>query len=433
MGEPLAKTILTLLNLSMEEIAIREYLHCDFKTPIQVPWRCFSIAGDDHIAVGPRAYLEGITRAHIRAGSIISPDKHGFSSKAVRYCEKILKVSNFKNPDWTPKSINDSLEVHDRSPFVDSIKVRLLSPCSKNNESFNDRNTAVGKASSLGRTLRWIPNEFYSYKLKRLIRDRFFQRMGPLLPPNTSGVYWHLLLPDSIGGLGLWLEEDIPILTNKLPDPTKSYLIDLVAGRASDQDTTYFKGFTHNVSYRGYELLESEISLVREFLITELIAMMPGYPMHEARIMAGISDNLSLKQVKNRLKGLTWLTEEEVYDSLLRPFLFKQILSGEAKVSAFNTESFKSRYSKLWDIYFKGSPVLDEETLRKAMKLSKTTLFYNFSEKMATPIRGEILDVNLIEEMTLGLPDLQIRWTDIGTLSEPIRQEEPEFSYGEYV
>lgn len=257
--------------------------------------------------------------------------------------------------------------------------------------------------------------------------------MGPLLPPNTSGVYWHLLLPDSIGGLGLWLEEDIPILTNKLPDPTKSYLIDLVAGRASDQDTTYFKGFTHNVSYRGYELLESEISLVREFLITELIAMMPGYPMHEARIMAGISDNLSLKQVKNRLKGLTWLTEEEVYDSLLRPFLFKQILSGEAKVSAFNTESFKSRYSKLWDIYFKGSPVLDEETLRKAMKLSKTTLFYNFSEKMATPIRGEILDVNLIEEMTLGLPDLQIRWTDIGTLSEPIRQEEPEFSYGEYV
>jgi len=439
MGEPLAKTILTLLNLSVEEIAIREYLGYDFETPVQVSWRCFAVAGDDHIATGPRDYLLGITKAHIRAGSMISPDKHGFSGIAVRYCEKILDVRNFRNLKWTPKTINDSLEVYLSCPFVDSIKVRLLSPCSKSNESFNDRNTAVGKASSLGRTLSWMSDEVFHYKWKRLVRDRFFQRMGSLLPDSSSGVYWHLLLPSQLGGLGLWLEEDIPLLLARLPDPTKSFLVDLVEGNAGDEIKRLFRGFTSNISYRGYELLESEVSLVREFLINELILATPGYSLEEARIMNGISDDLSLKSVRTRLKSRNWLTALEVEDSLLRPFLFKEILSGEVKVSAFNTEAFKKRYAKLWDLSFKGHTSLCEETLRKALALKEAQeLFYDFSAKWDVPIRGEIKSVNLLEEALIGLPDLKIHWIDIGILRPPTNSQPPEgvdesFPLGEYV
>jgi hypothetical protein len=119
MGEPLAKTLLTLLNLSCEEIGIRKFLKTDFKTPITVGWRCFAVAGDDHIAIGPKGYLKEITRTHIRAGSVISPDKHGISTKFVRYCEKILDIRNIRNLSWTPKTINDSFDVYKVSHCID--------------------------------------------------------------------------------------------------------------------------------------------------------------------------------------------------------------------------------------------------------------------------------------------------------------------------
>jgi hypothetical protein len=435
MGEPLAKTILTLVNLVAEEISLRKYLKRDITKPIQVPWRCFAIAGDDHIAIGPLKYLEGITAAHIRLGSKISPDKHGHSSIAVRYCEKILKVSNFRNRRWDPKTINDDPESYQASPFIDSIKVRLLSPCSKNNESFNDRNTAVGKASSLGRTLRWMPDDLFDYKWKRLVRDRFFQRMGSLLPDSSSGVFWHLLLPEDLGGLGLWLPEEIPDIAARIPDPTKSFLVDLLEGNADEETKRLFRGLTSNISYRGFTLLESEVSLVRELLMTEIFGYSTGLPLEEARKAAGIADGLSLKQVRNRLRGSDWLTKKEGEDHLLRIFLFKEILSGEAKVSAFNTESFKRRYSKLWGICFKGHTELSADDLKRAMDIKDDPeLFYDFSEKTALPIRGEIQMVNLIDEMTIGLPNLKLKVCDMGVLVNPVGvPEEGEFSFGEYV
>jgi hypothetical protein len=257
MGEPLAKTILTLLNLSCEEIAIRQYLNCDFETPVQVPWRCFSVAGDDHIAIGPKDYLRGITRAHLRAGSMISAPKHAISELVVRYCEKLLDIRNIFELSWTPKTINDSTSKYIKSPFVDSIKVRLLSPCSKNNEKYNDRNTAIGKAKSLGKTLRWLNSDLFHWKWIRMVRDRFFTRMGPLMPDLTSGVYWHLLLPEVFGGVGLWLDHDIQDLARRLPAPSRS-LLQAVALEPTSSRTqellALFKGFTSNKSYRGYSL-----------------------------------------------------------------------------------------------------------------------------------------------------------------------------------
>jgi hypothetical protein len=431
MGEPLTKTILTLLNLSCEEIAIRRYLNCDYDRPIQEPWRTFAVAGDDHIAIGPEDYLKGITRTHIRCGSLISPTKHAISRLVVRYCEKLIYIKNIFNCEWTPRTINDSTEMYIKSPFVDSIKVRLISPCSKNNEKYNDRNTAVGKAKSLGRTLRWLNSDLFHWKWIRMVRDRFFQRMGPLMPENTSGVYWHLLLPEHLGGVGLWLDSDIPSLCHKLPSPSKSFLVDLINGKATKEIIALFKGFTSNKSYRGYELLETDISLAKELLIPEAILGL-GDPKDLGSLVREF--NLQDKAAGNQhkiLERLHWLSEDKIKDAILRPLLWKEILSNEAKVSAFNTETFKHRYAKLWDIVFNGNPIIDEETIKTALAFRERTKFYYCGEKLEIPIRGKIRSVNLLEELSAGLPNLNIRWTRVGKLSRPVY--DPLFEQGDLI
>jgi len=436
MGEPLAKTILTLENLAVEELAIRQYLKVNFNVPVQVPWRCYAVAGDDHIAIGPREYLRRITANHLRCNTIISKAKHGISAKHVLFCEKILDIKNIWNLSWTPKTINDSYEVYESSPHIDSIKVRLLSPCSKNNESFNDRNTAVGKASSLGNTLRWISPVIYNHKFKSLIRDRFFQRMGSLLPDRSSGVYWHLLLPKKLGGLGLWLETDYLDLAKNLPDPTKSDLLDYLNGSLSRERLNLLRGFTSNVSYRGFNLEESEVSLVKEFIIPDLqeiySGMSIGQTWEDWVIEKNISSELSAKQQQNRLRGLKLYTVEEIEDQVLRPFLFKQILSGQAKSSAFNTESFKRRYSKYWDMTFSGHVTLTEKDISAIIEkpLEKEVL-YDCSMKFPTVIHGIETECTFLEEMTIGLPNLKIKNLNIGTLTGTVN--ETDFSLGEYV
>jgi hypothetical protein len=435
MGEPLAKTILTLENLAVEEIAIRQYLKIDFSIPVQVPWRCYAVAGDDHIAFGPPEYLRKITANHLRCNTIISKAKHGISVNHVQFCEKILEVRNFWNLNWTPKTINDDHEVYVSSPHIDSIKVRLLSPCSKSNETFNDRNTAVGKATSLGNTLRWISSQIYNFKFKSMIRDRFFQRMGALLPDRSSGVYWHLLLPKNLGGLGLWMDQDVPDLCIHLPDPTKSDLLDYLSGTLSRERERLLRGFTSNVSYRGYELDESEVGLVKEFIIPDLQGiyqeMSLGRPWEDWVVERGLS-NLSAKQQQNRLRGFKLYTLEEIEDQVLRPFLFKQILSGQAKTSAFNTETFKRRYAKYWEISFRGHTTLSEEQMIKILKKEpERPLLYDCSMKFPTVIRGVETECSFLEEMTIGLPNLRIKNLNIGTLTGTVN--ESDFSFGEYV
>jgi len=421
MGEPLTKTILTLLNLSCEEIAIRHYLNYDWKHPVQESWRCFQVSGDDHIAVGPKDYLNEITRTHIRAGSKISPDKHSVSCSAVRHCEKILMVKYFWNLSWTPRSINDSKEAYESSPFIDSIKVRLLSPCSKNNENFNDRNTAVGKAKSFGRTLQWLMTSHLDTKWKFMVRDRFFQRMGPLLPDRSSGVFWHLLLPSNLGGLGLYIEEDFPDLCIRLPDPTKSFLLDYVSNSLSEETYNLFKGFTNNTSYRGYNLPEGDVALAREFINLRLLPNLGSLSFKEGIAKLSLEDRSAKRQV-GALQRAYLFSAGEIEDRILRPFLFKEILSKQAKVHAFSTESFKRRYAKLWDITFKGHPTISSETLKEAISKRVYSPLYDLSFRFEMEIRGRTMNVNLLEEALIGLPDLRVLWTSVGTLTDSVNE-----------
>jgi len=444
MGEPLAKTILTLWICSCEEIAIREHLGRGFGEAIQVPWRAFADAGDDHIASGPPKYLDKIGEVIAKTGGILSPEKHARSRLAVRYCEKVLDVRNIKK-SWSVKTINDGLNEYQASPFVDSIKVRLLSPCSKSNESFNDRNTAVGKAKSLGRTLRWLNPSVFPHKWVRMVRDRFFQRMGSLLPDNTSGVYWHLLLPEHLGGLGLYIEADFVDLPYRLPEPTKVLIKELCQGQVEpDSDKIrLFRGFTSNISYRGYELEKRDLELVQEFLIPMLkangLGTSPSFSIEEAMRKEGLSEDLTYKSRISRLRARNYLTAWELEDLLIRPFLFKQILSREANVSAFNTEAFKRRYSKLWDLVYSGNVSVSEAEIRSAIatKLVDEKLYH--LEQIQYFAQGEIKDGTVLDEVTAGLPNFKLHWSLFGELGKAIgfspegELTQDDFSLGEYV
>ncbi|APG77022.1 RNA-dependent RNA polymerase [Beihai barnacle virus 10] len=417
MGEPIAKVLLTLLNLSCEEIAIRDYLGVDFRASVQVRWRCFSVAGDDHIAVGPVGYLDKITETHIKAGSKISDLKHGHSRIAVRYCEKILDVRNFKG-SWSKYTINDSTEAYLASPFVDSIKVRLLSPAAKNVLSFNEKNTAFGKGKSLGRTLQWLNKDCFDSKWISLVRDWFFKRMSSLLPDRSSGVYWHLLLPEHLGGLGLGTERDFEDLIVRLPSPSRTLLKSIEDGNPNMGHIRLFSGFTSNTTYRGYKIPETEKEIAALFF--QGILEEEKSDKFENLVKLYRYEDLIPNTAIRLLRTQGWVRKDYLEDKILRPFLFKEILTGRAKVKAFNTEHLKSRYARLWDLTYRGEETISPQTLQVCFKPPAYHLYYKMGEKLELPFRGRVLKVNLLEEGLLGMPDLSIPWEVIGDISGPL-------------
>jgi hypothetical protein len=416
MGEPLTKTVLTLLNLCCEEVSIRKFLHLDFETPVQVSWRCFAVGGDDHIAYGPLPYLEGITETHLRAGSMISDTKHSISTKLVNYCEKLLEVSKFRS-FTDPQSVNNGVEGYRASPFIDSIKVRLLSPCSKNIDIVNDRNTAIGKGRSLGKTLRWLNSVTFPTKWVKMVRDRFFHRMGRFLPVKSSGVYWHLLLPGSLGGLGLWLEDDIVELQYKLPAVTKSLIEEITNCTISASFLDAVRGLTSNSSFRGYDIDTNIrgklIEQLREILWAEHAPM----EWREVRLLA---DNpyASAREVARDLVSKHILPQDEIEDRVLRPFLFNEILSKKARSNPYNTEDLKKRYARIWDSFYDGETNLSEESLRKILVKGYPLPWYDLSHRFLAPdpVFGSSKK-NLIELITTGMPVLSIEWNRVSVIT----------------
>jgi hypothetical protein len=434
MGEPLAKTLLTLAVCSAEEVAIRKYLGYDFLKPVQVPWRSFATAGDDHIAVGPVPYLKEITKQLLAGGMIISPDKHAYSKVAVRYCERILDVRQYRNTEWTMEELNSVSSSYLASPLIDSVKLRLISPCSKSNEGFNDRNTAVGKGKSLGSYLDWISTTGADPKWITMVKERFFQRMGSLMPNRSSGVYWHLLLPQALGGLGLATLQDYPDMVAKLPPPSKTALKEYVRGVIDPEDMKRFRGFTSNVSYRGYALNEdTPLYRAKELIVPMALSFAESLTLDEACEKLGLEKDLTLKQKLTRLRSRNFLRGHDVEDIIMRPYLFSEILKGEGKPSAFNTESFVRRYQKLWDLTYRGDTSIDTDDILKAFEKDKILPgLYHFPNEDIF-VRGEVKTGTVLEELMTGLPTLSISWKKVGELVPPEGGSAETYPYGDYV
>jgi hypothetical protein len=378
MGEPLTKCVLTIQGLTMEESAMRTYLSVPittrfFKSP---SWRSFHVGGDDHLAAGPRPYLSLITKAFVASGARISEGKHGVSNRVVKYCEKVLEVPQIIQ-GFSVSRINDSTEGYEDSPFVDSVKIRLLSPLTKAFEVSSERNIAIGKGLSLGRTLKWMNVDHFPRKWLRMVRDRFMQRMGSLLPDRSSAVYWQLMLPVQWGGLDLYLPDEVEALYNLVPTLTKGIMERVQMDEPEGfEHLKLLRKFLSNYSYRGYRLSETDVGLMNDHVEQVVRTSFPRATWREIKSEFDPKGIHSAKTIADSAWQQGWKGEEDIIDELMRPILFKEILLGVERASAFNTEPLKRRYAKLWDTVYRGPDTLSLVDFKKLVPTRPPAFFY---------------------------------------------------------
>nr|WAK75299.1 MAG: RNA-dependent RNA polymerase [Narnaviridae sp.] len=206
MGDPGCKGVLTLHNLvAEEEAALEEQLGRAVRVqdlqeanPIHLPWRHFSCAGDDHTAIGPSKYLDNIGENHRKNQMVLSKDKHLRSLHGGFYCERVM----FKGTDTVYVKLDGHTQ-YEQHILVDSVKVRLLSPETKDREAEVETNPAIGKARLLYKQLMWSPPG-WERTLNVLVQRRFRGRMFKHLPRNRhGGLSRRIELPGLLGGIGM--------------------------------------------------------------------------------------------------------------------------------------------------------------------------------------------------------------------------------------
>jgi len=349
MGEAIAKPSLTLLNLSIEELAFLKYnralelLQTDDPSPYR-SWRYIHIGGDDHLVKGPKPYLHLITDLHRASGSHIDPGKHGFSRICVRYTERLINISNLKY--GRPFDSED----YSRSVIVDSVKVRLLEKGQSTLLKKDNKNVAIGKSSQLGGCLEWLPKDdrFYTETKKESIRALFVERMGSLLPRKAVNprAYAAIHLPTVVGGYGLGMTHELQKFLSESPEPHKGLIMKAHLGMNVKEQLKYFRLLNTNTSDRGVEniqLFQQKIidqlteypSMINAITWRELKSRFPD-PMNNAKRTIALAADSGILSVEEFAKRAT------------RGNLFQHLLMGSKDLKVFNTRPFVRTYKMVW-------------------------------------------------------------------------------------
>jgi hypothetical protein len=397
MGEPLSKVCLILLGLAMEEIAYREFLGVSLyaiRRP-RTPWHAFHIGGDDHLAVGPLPYLKQITANHRTYGSMISLEKHRISKIMVVYTEKVL---HFKGTilNMDPSTIDDHI---DQSIFVDSMKIRLLSPFTKALDTVNDRNVAIGKLKGIARSIQYLKDS----GLKRKILDRALYRFRDFIKgPHHRTIRAVESLPVELGGLGIAADlrylNNLPPIYNRalrsicIADPA-GFQARILLGTCFANDTSRgvtthdFIGKWINVMIENMAFARPVIGSVRDWF--SLID-----PNHQ----------LTFRAKLQRLKDRDIIPLSDVPQLIERSYVFRRLLEQKDIRPGYRTELISKRIAKVWNgleklgpkLHRDGSP-LSEKELAAAQKLAKQVLFINLNETMVLPIKSRDEDGDLTD------------------------------------
>nr|WAK73584.1 RNA-dependent RNA polymerase [Phytophthora palustris narna-like virus 1] len=393
MGEPLSKVCLILLNLVVEDMAFLEYLGKSLhvtRAP-RVPWRAYHVGGDDHLAVGPIGYLKKITANHRSYGSVISPEKHRISRFMVVYTEKVLHFDG-RTINMPVDQIDDNII---DSVFVDSVKVRLLSPYTKAIETISDRNVAIGKVKGISRSLQYLK----SSSMKRLVIDRALYRFRDFIKgPHHRTIRSVESLPVELGGLGIALDTrylaNLPPIFNRglrsicTADPV-GYQVRLLLGTIFSNDTS------RGVSTHDFIAKWPVVGSVRDWF--QIIDP---------------QNHLTFRAKLQRLKQRGIVSLNDLPQLIERSYVFRRLLEQVDIRPGYRTEPVAKRIAKAWTslenlqgrLHPDGSP-LSERELAAAQKLAKQVLLINLNEGMILPIYNRDSDGDLTE--------LRFRRTDI--------------------
>jgi len=338
MGEAIAKPVLTLYGLAMEEIAFLktldrlDLLHTNVQP--KVWWRKFHLGGDDHLAYGPYRYLDNITNTHIEYGSQISGDKHAKSSIAVKYCERMISVRNL--PYTKGKT-------YDQSPVVDSIKVRLLTRGQSTLITKDQKNVAVGKSAQLAKTLNWLPHTYDEGRI-RSIQNLFIARMKGLLPSESDEAGFNsVCLPKILGGYSLGLSIDLKTHLSK-----STYLIQCVAnaiylGDKPVESLKKLKKLNQNVSKRGIGELQDYAEEIK-LHFNEYPSISGAIPANEIIQMYPSGGFLESMQ-KAEADGLMSVTT--FAESVTRGNMFQELLNPATERLVFQTREWRQEYRSI--------------------------------------------------------------------------------------
>lgn len=347
MGDPGTKIVLTLHNVCASIEAIFRYQWClevnddlsiaqyisiyGSRLISEIPkWVHFVCTGDDHFAVGPEEYLRNITKTHVKNGMMVTESKNFISRRGGFYCEEALCFSHLRPDDiFSCKTTFDNQYYH-QTPFVEALKIRLLSPCSKEATGKDETNPAIGKAEALTNALLNINEDFVLFK--PLVSARFEYRMESFLPKDWS----HRYLPPIYGGLGVpamhRTEQSLINLISALPELHQRAIWTVLNKRDSPFIRRVLGSFVANARMRGVATYEIENQIKGVLLNPELIRVLDTdqFRAHYKPELDEMAWELMPPRQKLKLAHHEDLvTVSEAIKILDRPYMFRDMLYPE--------------------------------------------------------------------------------------------------------
>jgi hypothetical protein len=336
MGDPGAKAVLTMHNLCAELEALIRYrlgrdasdaeLLSHLRKLKHIPsawWRHFSCSGDDHAATGPREYLREITKSHSRNGMSVSWPQNFISEIGGTYCEEWIFIRDYSCQEIFRGKFLFQLD-YESHCHVDAIKLRLLSPCSKEHEGKDEPNPGIGKAHQISKVLAWLEKPLDL--LKKWASWRFSERFSAFLSDNVTRY-----LPVSLGGLEApaW-HLDLPTVIDQIIDLDHNHLIlmrKVLSGESTHLDRRVLSSFASNARARGInaDLIGDQ---VRDFLSNKELIHSINLDEIQSLIVVSPDEfrswNYSTKIRKARSAG--FISLNDAINMIERPYIFRDLL-----------------------------------------------------------------------------------------------------------
>jgi len=328
------------------------------------------------------------------------------------YTEKILL--------WEGTRLNEPVTASSsaRSPFIDSVKIRLLSPFTKATDSANDKNIAIGKCKGLSRTLEYFENR----SMKRTIIDRAQYKFRDFVKgPQHRTICSVTALPVSLGGLGLSIDNQY---LEKLPGVFNQAIRAIILGGSLGQRVKMILGQTFaNVNPRGLKITD---------FITDLINQILDYPS----MVNLMSRNEALDKVDpertNSFAFNLWLLAKkdiiplgDIHKVAERPFLFRKLLEQEVSGKYYRTEPISKRIAKTWDnlelleIASFSKDCLTETELTEAIRSSKMVAFVDLTMSMTIAVADTATEGYDKDDPWLAADFLEVSMKDFLSYGEP--------------
>jgi hypothetical protein len=263
------------------------------------------------------------------------------SSRGAYYCEEMLLAVGLQSSDiW---GVNDPLHKRDymRTPHIDAMKVRLLSPCSKECEGKDEPNPAIGKARQMQGMLEWLSGGFEA--MVPMVSARFEQRMERYLPRSLATRY----LPVKLGGIGAPAyhrsKTEVATILGELPREQLTAIRSVLDGSSSLVVRRTLATFATNARARG---ISSDLIMDQTKEILSNAELTLGLDDAGLQLAAGVPttdwQHLRFSDKVTIAKRLKLTTVDDAINIIDRPYLFRNMLAPEVSLR-HNQNPYKSK------------------------------------------------------------------------------------------